>query len=141
MTAPCIEIHLITHGGRRLQNLPSIRQPPPSHACMDHANVSMAKKEVNSLMSENTTILKKDRDIIAAVLSAIPGLGHIYKGHYAAGIFTMVLGIPVVLWVGILLSLATAGIGLLVPVGCWASVILSAYFAKDLRKRHPMKVL
>ena len=31
---------------------------------------------------------------IAALLSIIPGLGHIYKGHYEAGLLWMFLGMP-----------------------------------------------
>ena len=32
---------------------------------------------------------------IAAVLSIVPGLGHIYKGHYEMGLFLMFLGMPI----------------------------------------------
>lgn len=92
-------------------------------------------------MNIDKTTLKKDRDVIAAVLSVVPGLGHIYKGHYAAGFLIMLLGTPIGLWVGILLSLATAGIGLLVPITLWAMVVADAYCEKDLRKHHLMRVL
>jgi hypothetical protein len=85
--------------------------------------------------------LKRDRDVIAAVLSIIPGMGHLYKGHYLAGCFIMLLGIPIGVVVGIFLSLATAGIGLLVPVLFWAMVVVHAYLATDYRKHHPMGVM
>ena len=49
------------------------------------------------------------RNVIARTLTILPGLGHIYKGQVAAGLLWMLLGMPVVLWMGILLSLATAG--------------------------------
>ena len=55
---------------------------------------------------------------IAALLSIIPGLGHIYKGHYDAGLLWMFLGMPFAIWIGIILSLATAGLGLLLPILC-----------------------
>jgi hypothetical protein len=87
------------------------------------------------------TTAKRDRDIIAAISSIIPGLGHIYKGHYLAGIFIMVLGVPIGVMVGIFLSLATAGIGVLVPVLFWAMVVVHAYYAVDYRKKHPMGVM
>jgi hypothetical protein len=44
---------------------------------------------------------------IAALLSIIPRLGHIYKGHYEAGLLWMFLGMPFTIWIGIILSLAT----------------------------------
>jgi TM2 domain-containing membrane protein YozV len=52
---------------------------------------------------------------IAALLSIIPGLGHIYKGHYEAGLLWMFLGMPFAIWIGIIFSLATVGLGLAVP--------------------------
>ena len=79
--------------------------------------------------------LKKDRDILAAIFSIVPGMGHIYKGHYAAGLLILLLGVPVGLWVGVLLSLATAGIGLLIPLAAWAIVVMDAYHEKDDRSR------
>jgi len=80
--------------------------------------------------------LKRDRDVLAAVFSILPGAGHIFKGHYAAGLTILLLGAPVALWVGILLSLATAGVGLLIPLAAWAIVVMSAYYASDHRKHH-----
>ena len=80
-------------------------------------------------------IVIRDRNILAAVLSVVPGLGHIYKGHYPAGAAIMVLGIPLAIWVGILLSLATLGLGLIFPVLCWAWVIFDAFNEDDRRHR------
>jgi hypothetical protein len=37
---------------------------------------------------------KHAHDEIAAALSIVPGLGHIYKGHYEAGLLWMSLGMP-----------------------------------------------
>ena len=72
---------------------------------------------------------------IAALLSIIPGLGHIYKGHYA-GLLWMFLGMPFAIWVGIILSLATAGLGLLFPILCWVGLVWDAYNEKDRRHHH-----
>lgn len=72
---------------------------------------------------------------IALLLSIVPGLGHIYKGHGAAGFFWMLIGMPLAVWVGILLGLATAGIGLFVPIACWVGVAIDAYYERDLRGR------
>ncbi len=75
-------------------------------------------------------------NIIAAVLSAVlPGLGQVYKGHLASGFLWMVVGMPLAIWIGILLSLATAGIGLVLPLLCWIAVAVDAYY-KDDRRRH-----
>ena len=64
-------------------------------------------------MNTLTIPLKKEtihaQDEIAGMLSILPGLGHIYKGHYAAGFLWMFFGMPVAIWIGILLGLATAG--------------------------------
>jgi len=78
--------------------------------------------------------LKHDHDCIAAMLSILPGLGHIYKGHYLSGILMILLGIPIVLWVGILLLMATAGFGVIIPLALWAMVVVNAYFEKDYRR-------
>ena len=73
---------------------------------------------------------------IAALLSIVPGLGHIYKGHYEAGFLWMFLGMPLAIWIGILLALATAGAGLLLPVLCWVALAWDAYNEKDRRHHH-----
>jgi len=73
---------------------------------------------------------------IAALLSIIPGLGHIYKGHYEAGFLWMFLGMPFAIWIGIILSLATAGLGLFFPILCWVALAWNAYNEKDRRHHH-----
>lgn len=73
---------------------------------------------------------------IAALLSIVPGLGQIYKGHYATGFIWMFAGMPVAIWIGILLGLATGGLGLLFPIVCWAGLTADAYYERDLRRHH-----
>ena len=76
-------------------------------------------------------------NIIAAVLSSfVPGLGQIYKGHFAAGLLWLLVGMPLAIWIGILLSLATAGIGLVVPLVCWIGLAVDAYYEVDRRRHH-----
>src|SRR6266566_9487721 len=64
------------------------------------------------------------------------GLASIYKGHYEIGLLWMFLGMPIAMWVGILFGLATAGIGLLFPILCWAALAVDAYNEKDRRHHH-----
>jgi len=93
--------------------------------------------------SEAAARLEMDREhnVVAAALSAVlPGLGHMYKGHYGAGLGILLLGAPLSLWVGVLLSLATLGLGLIIPICFWAMVGVCAYYCEDLRTRHPLNV-
>src|SRR5712691_4494040 len=92
--------------------------------------------EMNTLSTVPRAGIVNAENEIAALLSIVPGLGHVYKGHFAAGFIWMFVGMPVALWIGILLSLATAGIGLLVPIACWATLAVDAYCEGDLRKHH-----
>ena len=66
----------------------------------------------------------------------MPGLGHIYKGHYEMGLIWMFLGMPIAVFVGIISILGTAGVGLLFPIGCWAALAYDAYNEKDRRHHH-----
>ena len=73
----------------------------------------------------------------AAFLSIIlPGLGQIYKGHFEEGLLWLCLGMPIAIFIGILFGLATAGVGLIFPVLCWAALVVDAYYEKDLRVHH-----
>jgi len=96
-------------------------------------------EEVINMHTLSAPLSKEERHAnneIAALLSIVPGLGHIYKGHYEAGLLWMFLGMPVAMWVGILFGLATAGIGLLFPILCWAALAVDAYNEKDRRHHH-----
>ena len=86
--------------------------------------------------------LDREHNVIAAALRALlPGMGHAYKGHYGEPLAILLLGVPLSLWVGVLLSLATLGLGMLIPVFFWATVALSAYYADDHRAHHPLNLL
>ena len=87
----------------------------------------------------STPVSREERhahDEIAALLSILPGLGHIYKGHYETGLLWMFLGMPLAIWIGILLSLATAGLGLLLPIVCWVALAWDAYNEENRRHHH-----
>jgi TM2 domain-containing membrane protein YozV len=93
--------------------------------------------EVNRLLTPPSAEAVRAENMIAMALSIVaPGLGQIYKGHVAGGLIWLFLGMPVAVWIGILLSLATAGAGLVVPLLCWAALVIDAYWKKDRRIHH-----
>jgi TM2 domain-containing membrane protein YozV len=89
-----------------------------------------------SLVCSNKEIVSAENKWAAFLSIIVPGLGQIYKGHAAAGLLWLFLGMPIAVWAGILLGLATAGLGLLFPLLCWAGVAVDAYYEKDLRIHH-----
>ena len=62
---------------------------------------------MNTLSTRLTKQEKHAHNEIAAVLSIVPGLGHIYKGHYQMGLMWMFLGMPIAIFVGIISILGT----------------------------------
>ena len=72
---------------------------------------------MHTLSTRLTKQEKHAHNEIAAVLSIVPGLGHIYKGHYEMGLIWMFLGMPIAIFAGIISILGTAGVGLLFPIG------------------------
>jgi hypothetical protein len=71
------------------------------------------------------------RDKVAVVLSVVPGLGHIYKGHRLTGALYM-LGAGFAVFGAIVASTATAGFGILLLPLYWLGVMLQVYFVEDL---------
>jgi hypothetical protein len=72
----------------------------------------------------------KASDLVALLLSVIPGLGHIYKGHKLAGFLWMAGAIPVGVFV-ILAAIASAGFGIGLFFFYLAAVMLHAYAIDD----------
>jgi hypothetical protein len=91
---------------------------------------------MNTLLTPLSKEQKHAHDEIAALLSIVPGLGHIYKGHWEAGLLWMFLGMPFAMFVGIISILGTAGVGLLLPIACWVALAFDAYNEKDRRHHH-----
>jgi hypothetical protein len=60
--------------------------------------------------SETHTAEGKASDAMAVILSIIPGLGHIYKGHKLAGFLWMAGAIPAGIFV-LIAAFASAGFG------------------------------
>lgn len=88
------------------------------------------------LMTPSAEAVKAENVIAMALSIVAPGLGQVYKGHVAEGLVWLLLGMPIALWIGILLSLATAGIGLIIPLACWGALVVDAYWGKDRRSTH-----
>jgi hypothetical protein len=79
-----------------------------------------------------------DRNKVAMAMSVIPGMGHLYKHHYLAGAGILTIGNILVLFVSLLLGLATLGVSVIVlPVAWVAGIALSAYMASDEHGHHP----
>ena len=78
-----------------------------------------------------------DRNKIAALLSVLPGLGHLYKHHYLAGAGIMIVGNSLVLFVAAWLLLATLGVSLILIPAWVAGVAYAAYEAPDHHGAHP----
>lgn len=79
-----------------------------------------------------------DRNKIAALLSVIPGAGHLYKHHYLEGLGILTVGNVLVAFVTAWLALATLGLALIVVPAVWvAAIAYSAYCVPDLHGTHP----
>ncbi|HZR79386.1 MAG TPA: hypothetical protein VFA58_09255 [Chthoniobacterales bacterium] len=73
----------------------------------------------------------KASDAMAILLSIIPGLGHIYKGHRVMGSVILFLVTPTAIAFAFLAAMASAGWGLLMLVPYWGAVMLHAWAVDD----------
>ena len=73
----------------------------------------------------------KASDAIAVLLSVMPGLGHIYKGHKLMGMLLIFAGTPMAVGLALLIATGTAGFGVaLLPV-YWLAVMVHVYAIQD----------
>ena len=73
----------------------------------------------------------KASDAIAVMLSVLPGLGHIYKGHKFVGMLLIFAGTPMAVGLALLIATGTAGFGVaLLPV-YWLAVMVHVYAVQD----------
>ena len=68
---------------------------------------------------------KVDRNKVAAAMSVVPGLGHLYKHHYLQGLGLLVIGNVLILFISGLLSLGTFGLSLVVVPLLWFAGVAS----------------
>jgi hypothetical protein len=72
----------------------------------------------------------KASDLVAVLLSVVPGLGHVYKGYKLLGLL-FVIGAFGAILLGALAATASAGFGLaLIPI-YWFAVMFHVYGIKD----------
>ena len=77
------------------------------------------------------TVEGKASDAIAVMLSVLPGLGHIYKGHKFIGMLLIFIGTPMAVGIALLIATGTAGFGVgLLPV-YWLAVMVHVYAIQD----------
>jgi len=70
-------------------------------------------------------------DAMAVLLSVIPGLGHIYKGHKLTGAILLLVVTPIAVVFGFLAAFASAGFGIGILVFYWLGVMLHVWGIKD----------
>ena len=80
--------------------------------------------------SATETAEGKASDAVAVLLSVIPGLGHIYKGHKLAGFLWMAGAVPAGIFV-FLAAIASAGFGAGLFFFYLIAVMLHAYAVED----------
>src|SRR2546427_8665314 len=73
----------------------------------------------------------KASDAMAILLSIIPGLGHIYKGHRLVGSVLLFLVTPVAIVFGFLAAFASAGFGIGILVFYWIGVMIHVWGIED----------
>jgi len=79
-----------------------------------------------------------DRNKVAAALSLIPGLGHLYKHHYLAGFGILTVGNVMIGFIATLMALGTLGLSIILVPAVWlAAIACSAYMASDEHGHHP----
>jgi hypothetical protein len=77
-----------------------------------------------------------NRDLISAVLSMLPGLGHIYKGHFILGTVLVFGSVFFVLGCA-LAATETMGLALFLIPFYWAAVMMHVYWLNDLKATSP----
>jgi hypothetical protein len=70
-------------------------------------------------------------DAMAVLLSVVPGLGHIYKGHKVVGALLLFLVTPIAFAFALLAAFASAGFGLGILVFYWLGVMIHVWGIED----------
>lgn len=70
-------------------------------------------------------------DAVAVLMSVIPGLGHVYKGHKLIGLLLIFVGTPIAVGLAALAATGTAGFALLLLPIYWIAVMFHVYGIED----------
>ncbi len=70
-------------------------------------------------------------DMVAVMLSIIPGLGHIYKGYRLIGVLLMFVGAPMAVALALLIATGTAGFGFFLLPIYWIAVMVHVWAIPD----------
>ena len=97
----------------------------------DPAELEADAKEAAAVDGKLETAEGKASDAIAVLLSVMPGLGHIYKGHKFIGMLLIFAGTPMAVGLALLIATGTAGFGIAMLPVYWLAVMLHVYAIKD----------
>jgi hypothetical protein len=70
-------------------------------------------------------------DAMAVILSIIPGLGHIYKGHRVMGMVIMLVITPLAIAFSVVAAVASAGWGILMMLPYMLAVMIHVWGIED----------
>lgn len=73
----------------------------------------------------------KASDAFSLLLSILPGLGHIYKGHRVMGLFILLVITPLAVAFSLIAAVASAGWGILMLLPYWGAVMLHCWAIDD----------
>ena len=69
-------------------------------------------------------------DMVAVMLSIVPGLGHIYKGYRLIGML-LIFGTPIAVGLALLIATGTAGFGFFLLPIFWVAVMVHVWAIPD----------
>ena len=70
-------------------------------------------------------------DLVAVMLSIVPGLGHIYKGYRMIGLLLIFFGTPMAVGLALLIATGTAGFGFFLLPIYWIAVMVHVWAIPD----------
>jgi hypothetical protein len=70
-------------------------------------------------------------DMVAVLLSIIPGLGHIYKGYRLIGVLLIFFGTPMAVGLALLIATGTAGFGFFLLPVYWIATMIHVWAIPD----------
>lgn len=79
----------------------------------------------------DTTAEGAASDMVAVLLSILPGLGHIYKGYRLLGVLLLFVGMPMSVALALLIATGTAGFGFFLLPIYWIAVMVHVWAIPD----------